>query len=92
MSSIQQTSVQTFYELMEEGKLGERQKRTFEGFRKYGHHTDLEMVRILHLMEPNQLRPRRNELVKVGVLEEKDRRKCEVSSRRAIVWGLVRHG
>lgn len=38
--------------------------------------------------DPNVIRPRRNELVKMGVLEEKYKRKCCISNRRAIVWGI----
>ena len=87
---MRQTSLKAYKELRE-ADLGQRQFRVLQAFRKFGDHTDLEMVKLMNLMDANMLRPRRNELVSEGFIEEKGKRKCRISDRTAIIWG-VRNG
>lgn len=85
---MRQTSLEAYDVITFSGKVGERQKLVLDAFRKHGAHTDLEMVTVLQLKDANMLRPRRNELVKMGIIKEVDRRKCRISGRKAIVWGI----
>ena len=84
---IRQTSLQAYDELKFDG-LGEKQNMVYEGFKYFGDATDLEMKVYLRLMDANQLRPRRNELYKLGLLVCKGKRACSISGKKAMVWGL----
>jgi len=79
--------LEAYHHLVETGELGERQQQVFKGFTKLQRATNLEVSRELKL-PINQVTPRTNELVKMGLLEEKDKRKCKISGRKAIEWGL----
>lgn len=85
--NIRQTSLEAYIALREEGELGMRQREVYSAFVKHGPHTDLEIARLLRFKDANMVRPRRNELVRMGFLVEQARRKCEISGRKAIVWG-----
>jgi len=85
---VRQTSIKAYMELRKEGKLGARQMEVLKAFVEHGAATDLEMARKLHYGDANRLRPRRNELVAKGYLEEVGKRKCSVSKRLAYVWSV----
>jgi len=89
---MQQTSLDTYFALREEGKLGTMQQMVYDAFTRFGDHTDLELTHLLGWQDPNWVRPRRNELVKLGLIKEKERRTCMISGRKAIVWGKRRAG
>lgn len=86
---MQQTSLLSYHQLIEEGGLMPRQKKVYEGFKRHGDHTNLE-ISIKVFLPINQVTPRTNELVKAGLLEKKRTRPCEISGRIAIVWGIVK--
>lgn len=86
---IRQTSLDAYHELRGTGKLGDRQKEVFEAFLKYGACTDRELAALMHQADPNQVRPRRNELMKLGLVREVERRQCSITKRRAIVWDAI---
>jgi hypothetical protein len=48
--------------------------------------TDMEVSRFAGHGDPNYFRPRRNELVKMGLVVEAGRRVCSVSGKSALVW------
>lgn len=52
--------------------------------------TDREMSFRLGYPDPNKVRPRRNELVKLGIVEEDTRRICNVGLKLSIAWRLNR--
>jgi len=87
---MQQTSLDVYFALLNEGKLGAMQQQVYDAFTKFGNYTDLELTHLMGWQDPNWVRPRRNELVKLGLIEEKERRKCMISGRKAIVWGIVK--
>jgi hypothetical protein len=82
---VRETSIEAYRSI--EGKLGEKQKKVYEGFVKYGPKTNLELSKLLK-MPINTVTPRTNELVKLELLREWCRRKCEITGRRSIVWGI----
>ena len=86
---IQQTSIESFNSIMPD--IGTRQKLVLNAFSayewKYGNPgTDREITDFLGLGDPNWVRPRRNELVKKGLLVEDVKRICNISKKRCITW------
>ena len=49
--------------------------------------TDRELTERLGYTDPNKIRPRRFELVDMGLAENKYKRPCRVSGKKSIVWG-----
>jgi hypothetical protein len=94
-TNVRDTSLESYDSIQE--SLGARQKVVYDAFKdlislwekskmhvKYP--TDMEVTKFLGFDDPNQVRPRRFELVKLGLLIEADKRKCLVTKRRAITW------
>ena len=52
--------------------------------------TDREMTNQLGFSDPNKVRPRRNELVKLAIIEEDCKRICAVGNKLSIAWRLNR--
>lgn len=50
--------------------------------------TDYEIALKLGYANPNVVRPRRNELMQGGIVEECDQRKCTVTGKTALTWRL----
>lgn len=71
-------------------ELSSRYQEYFEALRGIGHPaTDLEVSRFSGHGDPNYFRPRRNELVKMGLVIEIGKRACAVSGKTALVWWFV---
>ena len=85
--SLKQTSLVAYKQIRNEGLLGKRQKIVYDGFKRYLKATDWEVTNLLCWDDPNKVRPRRNELVRYGLLRDSGiKRKCNVTNRMAIVW------
>lgn len=82
---VQQTSLESFHDIKKE--LGKRQQYVLDGFEANGSCTNLELSRMLGL-PINQITPRTNELVKMGLVVEDGKRSCDVSGRKAIAWRI----
>jgi hypothetical protein len=52
--------------------------------------TDREISSEFGFQDPNKVRPRRNELVKDGILEEDCKRLCGIGHKLSIAWRLNR--
>jgi len=92
---IRQTSLESFRKLKEEGTLSKHQLIVLNAFREYGRATDREITNLLGINDPNVVRPRRNELVSLGFLEEDGKDFCMITGRKAIVWcptGVIHNG
>jgi len=48
--------------------------------------TDRELAKYLELSDPNNVRPRRFELMEAGLIIEAGKRKCTISDRTALTW------
>ena len=81
---MQQTSIISFQNL----QIGNRQKIVLNAFMKYGACSNLEISTWSNI-PINQVTPRTNELVKLGLIKESHKRRCSISSRYAIVWHIV---
>jgi len=77
----------------EVNQLGFLQKRVYRVLRD--HHasfnglTDQEIKKVLHDVDPNKVRPRRNELVKLHLVYCSGKRRCTVTNRISKTWRVV---
>ena len=83
---IQQTSIDAFKKL-KKSELNARQAEVIHAYDTWGEMNDKVLSRRIR-REINAVTPRRYELVKGGLVEEKYRAKCPITGRKAIVWGL----
>ena len=68
-------------------KLGVRQREVFYTIDNARFPlTDREVARELGYSDPNRVRPRRNELARLGLVVEAGRRVCSVSGKLALTW------
>lgn len=89
-NQVRQTSIRA-YENEVLPNLGKRQAEVLSSLGQVEPATDKEIAS--HLNRPiNTVTPRRNELVKEELVEEKERRPCNITGRTAIAWGLTNKG
>lgn len=53
--------------------------------------TDRELAKDLGFSDPNNVRPRRHELMEAGLIIEAAKRKCTISGRTALTWIVSPH-
>lgn len=85
---LQSTSLDAFTNL-KKGKLGQMQQLVYDTIKKLGCPTDLELARYLGYSDPNHIRPRRNDLVRMGLVVQHERRICSVSGRACYSWRIT---
>lgn len=87
---VRQTSLEA-YDIV--GHLGHKQKKVLAIIHKHSRFkdflTDREIARELGFMDPNKVRPRRHELMKLGLIVEEGTKKCTVTGRTAITWKIA---
>ena len=75
--------------------LGEMQQKVFNIIVECsmeGHYpTDRELAKYLGFSDPNNVRPRRHELMEAGLIIEESKRKCTISGRTALTWAVSPH-
>ena len=84
---VKQTSLEAYSRIKKE--LGKRQQEVYDGFLGNGACTNLELSKLLTI-PINQITPRTNELVKLGLVAEVEKRQCSVSGKMAISWRVKR--
>lgn len=67
--------------------LGDRQKAVYAVLNGYNDLTNKELASLLK-WEINTVTPRVNELVKLGLVEEKCKRICRKTGKKCIAWGV----
>jgi hypothetical protein len=83
---MQQTSLTAYYQLKQDIKNGTYNailsvlSNWKEGL------TDMEIASILGYSDPNKVRPRRNELVKMGYVSDGKKRICKITGKQALTW------
>lgn len=85
---IQETSKTVYFNEIKPN-LGERQKAIYNALNGYQGLTNTELASLIN-WPINTVTPRVNELVKLGLVEEVEKRKCRATGRRAIAWGVKR--
>lgn len=78
------TSLEAYAELRE--TLGPRQQEVYEAIKRNPGLTDAELTHLLGYDDPNRVRPRRFELMEMGIIKEGLKRKCGCSGRKALTW------
>ena len=66
----------------------ETKQRIVKLLQDKGNMTDREIANIMGYPDPNKVRPRRNELMKAGIVEEHEKRTCMVGEKLSIAWRL----
>lgn len=84
--SVRDTSVITYYELLENGYINNRCKLVYEYLKENPDLTDVEIAEGLGFSDPNKVRPRRFDLSKMGLIEESGKRDCTVTNRCVYEW------
>lgn len=85
---VQETSREAYRDLLcHPLELNGRYREYLDALQSVGYPaTDQEVSRYMGHGDPNYFRPRRNELVKMGVVRLVGKRKCGVSGKAAMVW------
>jgi len=81
---IRDTSLKAYFSIVP--NLGDRQMRVFRAIKEIGPVSDREVCRYLGFVDPNIVRPRRRELVKLGLVSEDIKRECKITRRQVITW------
>ncbi len=88
---MRETSLLAFEELKEEGKLGDRQVLILHALMMQKDHglTDWEITSLLQQHDPNMVRPRRRELVRLRLVVDAGVRECSVTKKRVHFWKVA---
>jgi len=81
---MRDTSLDSYQEL--KPTLGAKQEVVFQAIITLGCPTDLEITKYLGLTDPNKVRPRRKELLDMGIIKECEKRACSISKRTVWSW------
>jgi len=86
------TSIKAYGEVPD---LGEMQQKVFSAIIECSmegrYPTDREIAKYLGFSDPNNVRPRRFELMEAGLIIETSKRKCSISGRTALTWAVSPH-
>lgn len=86
MTSTQETSRETLAKLYKGRYISNSHELVINSLQKLEEATDSEIAHFLGYEDPNKVRPRRNELVDMDIVIEKDRRQCTITGKMAISW------
>jgi hypothetical protein len=84
--TVQETSIKAYHEIIDEGLVGKRQTEVFELLIKNPNLTDTEIAIKLGYKDMNKTRPRRKDLVDLGMVIENGKRTCSITTRTVIQW------
>ena len=73
---------------LDEAELGEMRQKIYNELSK-GRGTDRELAVRLGFSDPNKVRPRRNELVGIGLIKDNGKDVCSVSNKKATMWDIL---
>ena len=93
---MRDTSIMAYQQLLDDLRLSDRQRLVLDLIRDWPDSTDAELTRLLVKFhggteDPNRLRPRRNELLHHGLIEESGKRRCAVTRKTAYTWREKTH-
>lgn len=83
---MQSNSLETYKWLKQEGILGDRQNEVFQLILNNPNKTDRELLELSDQEDSNYIRPRRRELVRLGIIETSGDRLCSVTHRKSALW------
>lgn len=85
---IQQTSINSYMNLSKY-YLSKRQTLILNYLKVNGSSTDREIAYGLEFDDPNQVRPRRKELLDMGLICEDVKRECSITHKTVISWKVL---
>lgn len=85
--NVRDTSKQSYHELSPDD-LSDKQQTVLVVIHANPDCTDRELAELLGYDDPNELRPRRYELVDLGLVEQNGKRVCKVTGKKAYVWRI----
>ena len=83
---IRDTSINSLEEL--KNNLGIMQQIVFRTIINHPYSTDRELCVFLGVNDPNVVRPRRKELLDLGLINDYGVRKCTVTTKKAHMWDI----
>lgn len=83
---VRDTSIDSYYRCVDEGIVTGRQLEVLDWVRDTPLRTDRELAVLLGVDDPNYVRPRRKELVDLGLVVDAGKRVCSVTGRKVYVW------
>ena len=86
---MQQTSLLAYNQISKEGIVGKRRKLVMGALVNLECASDWEIADYLGFKDPNMVRPRRNELVKMGRVIPYTKSTCKVTGRVVVKWGVA---
>ena len=87
--SVKDTSIITYEDIIDEGLVGIRQREIIRWLADNPYHTDTEISRSLGYIDINHVRPRRKELVDLGIIEKGGKKYCDHTGRLCYAWRLA---
>lgn len=86
---VRDTSVKTYYELVDEGFVSDRCQLVYNFLRLNPNLTDTELANGLDFDDPNAVRPRRKDLFDAGLVVSNGKRECAFTGRTCYQWVVV---
>lgn len=83
---VEQTSIESYKKTISEGTLSKNQSIVYDTITKNPYLTDREYCEILGWEDTNKWKPRRTELLGMGLIESAGKRPCNITNRSAYVW------
>jgi hypothetical protein len=85
---VKDSSIETYHQIREEGLLGKDQDKVYKYIRANPDSTDREIADHFQCI-PNQIRPRRKELVNMNLVQMHAKRVCSITGRTAYSWRIT---
>ena len=90
MSYVRDTSIETYHDLVNKGIVGERQAKVYDFITKNPNLSDVEISQGLGYKDPNKIRPRRKELLDIGLIESNGKKVCTYTERTVYCWHIIK--
>jgi len=84
--SVKDTSIKAYQEIIEDGVLGNGQIEVYKTLIEEPDLTDCEISNLLGYKDPNKIRPRRKELLDLGLIQSSGKRECSITGKTAYQW------
>ncbi len=86
---VRSTSIKTYNDIINEGLVHGMQEEVMREIKKTPNMTDSEIAHNLGYGDMNKTRPRRRELVEMGIVIENGKRRCTITDRTVFQWKIV---
>lgn len=84
--NVRETSKLSYQNILDDGWIGSAQTRVYKAIIDNPGSSDREITNILHLSDPNKVRPRRKELLDMTLIKDMGTRDCYITGRKVHTW------